>query len=125
MSLVVINRDEILEIPMQRRAFLNSVIQELGPGRTEEDRRESNRLVAELEPDGKTGRGQRILRERRIRFAKPAPAGYQKQGGHADFMTARPPRQQPPDTMRPEPRTALAVHQDIRERSPLRAEAPG
>ena len=48
--------ERISEIPAKRRAFLNSVIHDLGPARTEEVSSELNRLVDELRPQDQTGR---------------------------------------------------------------------
>ena len=47
--------EEILEIPTKRRAFLNGVIHDLGPKRTEQVRAELNRLIDELRPEDQTG----------------------------------------------------------------------
>jgi hypothetical protein len=51
-----VDGERISEIPAKRRAFFNSVIHDLGPARTEEVRRELNRLVDELRPQDQTGR---------------------------------------------------------------------
>src|SRR5450631_1047923 len=48
--------ERILEVPAKRRAFLKSVVHDLGPARTEEVRSELNRLIDELRPQDQTGR---------------------------------------------------------------------
>jgi hypothetical protein len=48
--------ERILDIPAKRRAFLNNVIHDLGPARTEEVRSELNRLIDELRPNDQSGR---------------------------------------------------------------------
>jgi hypothetical protein len=51
-----VDGERISEIPAKRRAFLNGVIRDLGPERTEQVRSELNRLINELRPVDHTGR---------------------------------------------------------------------
>jgi hypothetical protein len=51
-----VDGERILEIPAKRKAFLNWLIQDLGPERIHEVRSKLNRLVDELKPQDQTGR---------------------------------------------------------------------